>query len=174
MSARSPISAGAYQHDVGRKAAEAAFGDKIKTTYVESVQRERPIPSVSFTSSRPSGNRLIFTTSFGYHELRRSRSRSSFPKVKFEHCTGYKRADNVATYNIRFYEGRYVQGVIAGKMSKSGVAAMSARCRSPKWCMGMNAFMQGMRSGQSQGPDQDHLDQWLVRSGPRRAMPPRR
>ena len=44
-----------------------------------------------------------------------------FPKVKFEHATGYKRSKNVSTYSGRFYEGRHVVGLIAGKMTKSNV-----------------------------------------------------
>ena len=67
------------------------------------------------------GNQIIFATSFGFMDGVLKSAKQN-PDVKFEHATGYKRADNVATYNIRFYEGRYIQGVIAGKMSKSGVA----------------------------------------------------
>ncbi|HTO59697.1 MAG TPA: BMP family ABC transporter substrate-binding protein, partial [Bradyrhizobium sp.] len=69
-----------------------------------------------------------------------------FPNVKFEHATGYKRADNLATYNIRFYEGRYIQGVIAGKMSKSGIVGYVGSVPIPEVIMGMNSFIQGMRS----------------------------
>src|SRR4030095_13852872 len=68
-----------------------------------------------------SGNKLIFTTSFGYMDAT-IKVAQKFPDVKFEHAAGYKTADNVAVYNSRFYEGRYVQGVIAAKMSKTGVA----------------------------------------------------
>ena len=54
-----------------------------------------------------------------------------FPDVKFEHCTGYKHADNVGTYNSRFHQGRSVEGTIAGLMSKSGTIGYlgSYRCR---------------------------------------------
>jgi simple sugar transport system substrate-binding protein len=69
-----------------------------------------------------------------------------FPKVYFEHCTGYKRADNVSTYNIRFYEGRYIQGVIAGKMSKSGVVGYVGSVPIPEVVMGMNSFIRGMHT----------------------------
>ena len=74
-----------------------------------------------------------------------------FPAVKFEHCTGYKRAVNVATYNIRFYEGRYIQGAIAGKMSKSGVVGYIGSVPIPEVVMGMNAFIQGMHTVNPQG-----------------------
>jgi simple sugar transport system substrate-binding protein len=69
-----------------------------------------------------------------------------YPKVFFEHCTGYKRAANVATYDIRFYQGRYIQGVIAGKMSAKGVAGYVASVPVPEVIQGMNAFLLGMRS----------------------------
>ena len=68
-----------------------------------------------------------------------------FPDVKFEHATGYKRDANVSTYNIRFYEGRYVQGVIAGHLSKSGIVGYIGSVPIPEVKMGMNAFILGMR-----------------------------
>jgi simple sugar transport system substrate-binding protein len=138
-----------YQHDQGRKAVEAALGDKVKTTFVESVPEgadaERVIRELA-----SSGHGIIFTTSFGFWQPTLKVAKQ-FPKVKFEHATGYKRADNVATYNIRFYEGRYIQGVIAGKMSKSGVVGYIGSVPIPEVIMGMNAFIQGMHSVNSAG-----------------------
>jgi len=96
------------------------------------------------------GNGIIFTTSFGFMNPT-IKVAKQFPKVKFEHATGYKRADNVATYNIRFYEGRYVQGVIAGKMSKSGVVGYIGSVPIPEVVMGMNAFIRGMHTVNPQG-----------------------
>ncbi|HVJ40646.1 MAG TPA: BMP family ABC transporter substrate-binding protein [Dongiaceae bacterium] len=133
-----------HQHDRARKALEADLGDKIKTTYVESVKEgadaERVIAELA-----SKGHGLIFTTSFGYMNPTLKVAKR-FPKVKFEHATGYKRAENVATYNIRFYEGRYIQGVIAGKLSKAGVVGYIGSVPIPEVIMGMNAFILGMRS----------------------------
>jgi basic membrane protein A and related proteins len=133
-----------HQHDDGRKAAQAALGGKLKTTYVESVQggpdAERVIHELA-----AAGNGIIFTTSFGFMNPT-IKVAKQFPKVYFEHCTGYKRAGNVATYNIRFYEGRYIQGVIAGKMSKSGVVGYVGSVPIPEVVMGMNSFIRGMHS----------------------------
>jgi len=133
-----------YQHDVGRKAIEAELGDKVKTTFVESVKEgadaERVVAELA-----TKGNKLIFTTSFGYMNATLKVAKR-FPDVKFEHATGYKREANVSTYNIRFYEGRYIQGVIAGKMSKSGVVGYIGSVPIPEVVMGMNAFILGMRS----------------------------
>ena len=133
-----------YQHDQGRLAVDKALGDKVKTTYVEKVPEgadaERVVRELA-----SSGHGIIFTTSFGFWQATLKVAKQ-FPDVKFEHATGYKRADNVATYNIRFYEGRYIQGVIAGKMSKSGVVGYIGSIPIPEVIMGMNAFIAGMRS----------------------------
>jgi basic membrane protein A len=138
-----------HQHDNGRKAVEEAFGDKVKTTYVESV-KEGPDAERVIRELASSGHGLIFTTSFGFMNPT-LKVAAAFPDVKFEHATGYKRADNVATYNIRFYEGRYIQGVIAGKLSKSGVVGYIGSVPIPEVVMGMNAVAQGMRSVRPDG-----------------------
>jgi basic membrane protein A len=133
-----------HQHDDGRKAAQAALGDKVKTTFVESV-KEGPDSERVIHELAAGGNGIIFTTSFGFMNPT-IKVAKDFPKVYFEHCTGYKRADNVSTYNIRFYEGRYIQGVIAGKMSKSGIVGYVCSVPIPEVVMGMNSFIRGMRS----------------------------
>jgi basic membrane protein A len=133
-----------HAHDVGRKAVEAELGDQVKTSFVESV-KEGPDSERVIADLASRGNKLIFTTSFGYMNPT-IKVAQRFPEVKFEHCTGYKRADNVATYNIRFYEGRYVQGVIAGHLSKSGIVGYIGSVPIPEVVMGMNAFIIGMRT----------------------------
>src|SRR5437016_846469 len=133
-----------HQHDVGRQAAQAALGDKLKTTYVESV-KEGPDAERVIHELAAAGNGIIFTTSFGFMNPT-IKVAKEFPKVYFEHCTGYKRAANVSTYNIRFYEGRYIQGVIAGKMSKSGVVGYVGSVPIPEVVMGMNSFIRGMHT----------------------------
>lgn len=132
-----------YQHDQGRKALEKALGDKIETTYVESVSEadaERPIEQLART-----GHKLIFTTSFGFMEATLKVAKK-YPNVKFEHATGFKRAENVATYAARFYEGRYIQGQIAAKMSKTGVIGYLAAFPIPECVSGINAYMLGAQS----------------------------
>jgi basic membrane protein A and related proteins len=133
-----------HQHDLGRQAAQKALGDKVKTTYVESV-KEGPDAERVIREMATAGNGIIFTTSFGFMNPTIKVARQ-FPQVRFEHCTGYKRSKNVATYNIRFYEGRYVQGVIAGKMSKSGIVGYVGSVPIPEVVMGMNSFIRGMRT----------------------------
>ncbi len=133
-----------FQHDTGRKQMEKALGGKVTTKYIESVPEgadaERVIRELAQT-----GHNLIFTTSFGYMNPT-IKVAQSFPNVKFEHATGYKTAKNVGIYNARFYEGRYLAGIVAGKMSKTGVAGYVAAFPIPEVVMGINAFARGMRS----------------------------
>jgi basic membrane protein A and related proteins len=133
-----------HAHDVGRKAVEAELGDQVKTTFVESV-KEGPDAERVIAELASKGNKLVFTTSFGYMNPTLKVAKR-FPDVKFEHATGYKRDVNVSTYNIRFYEGRYVQGVIAGHLSKSGIVGYIGSVPIPEVVMGMNSFILGMRS----------------------------
>ena len=142
----SPIgSAGwTYQHDIARKHIEEVYGDKIKTSYVEKVPEgadaERVIRQLA-----SSGHKLIFTTSFGYMDPT-VKVAKRFPKVYFEHATGYKPSKNLATYIALFYEGRYLAGIVAGKMTKSNIAGYVAAFPIPEVVRGINAFVRGMRS----------------------------
>jgi basic membrane protein A and related proteins len=132
-----------YQHDQGRLAIEEKFGDRVETTYVESVAEadsERAIEQLART-----GHDLIFTTSFGFMEPT-LRVASRYPNVKFEHATGYKRDANVATYAARFHEGRYIIGQIAGEMSESGIIGYVGAFPIPEVVAGINAFMLGAQS----------------------------
>jgi len=133
-----PVSDGGwtYEHDVGRKAVEAEYGDKVETTYVESVSEgpdaERVITQLA------QQNDMVFTTSFGYMNPT-VKVAKRFPNVKFEHATGFKRADNVAVYSSRFYEGRHVIGLIAGEMTKSNIIGYIASFPIPEVIRGINA-----------------------------------
>ena len=134
-----------HQHEAGRKEMMTALGDKaVQSTFVENVAEgadsERVIRDLA-----KSGNDIIFTPSFGYMEPT-MRVAKEFPNVKFESITGYKRADNVSTANARYYEGRYLSGIIAGRMSKTGVAGFVAGFPIPEVMQGINAFTLGMRS----------------------------
>ena len=133
-----------YQHDQGRLAVEAAFGDKVETVYVENVA-EGPDAERAITRLARDGAGIIFTTSFGYMDPT-VKVAKNFPDVKFEHGTGYKRAENVTTYSARFYEGRYVIGQIAARMSTSGVAGYIASFPIPEVVRGINSFMLGAQS----------------------------
>ncbi len=134
-----------YQHDQGRLEVEKALGDKVETAYLESVKEGADAERAIERFAR-SGCNIVFTTSFGYMDPT-NRVARKYPKVKFEHATGYKREHpNVATYDSRFYEGRYVLGQIAAKMSKTGVAGYIASFPIPEVVQGINSFMLGAQS----------------------------
>ncbi|MCA1241742.1 BMP family ABC transporter substrate-binding protein [Stappia stellulata] len=133
-----------YQHNQGRLAIEAAFGDKVETTYIENVS-EGPDAERAIERLARDGAGLIFTTSFGFMNPTLKVAKK-FPDVKFEHATGYKRADNVSTYSARFYEGRYIIGQIAAKMSKTGTAGYIGSFPIPEVVRGINSFMLGAQS----------------------------
>ena len=133
-----------YQHDQGRLAVDRELGDKVETMYVEKVA-EGPDAERTIQRLARQGVGLIFTTSFGYMNPTLKVAKR-FPKVKFEHATGYKRSKNVATYNARFYEGRYIIGQIAAKISKSGIAGYIASFPIPEVVMGINAFILGAQT----------------------------
>ncbi len=126
-----------YEHDQGRKAVVEAFGDKVETTFVESVPEGADAERV-ITQMALQGADLIFTTSFGYMDPTINVAKK-FPKVKFEHATGYKQADNVSVYSARFYEGRAVQGHIAGHMTKSNTIGYIASFPIPEVIRGINS-----------------------------------
>src|ERR1700710_259439 len=133
-----------YQHDLGRLAMVKEFGDKVETTFLENVS-EGPDSERSIEQLARAGNKLIFTTSFGYMEPTLKVAKK-YPKIHFEHATGYKRADNVSTYSGRFYEGRYIQGIIAAKMSKTGVIGYIGSFPIPEVISGINATILGAQT----------------------------
>ncbi len=126
-----------YEHDQGRKAVVEAFGDAVETVYVENVPEGADAERV-MTQMALQGADLIFTTSFGYMDPTLNVA-AKFPNVKFEHATGYKRSDNVSTYSARFYEGRAVQGTIAGHMTKSNVVGYIGSFPIPEVVRGINS-----------------------------------
>jgi basic membrane protein A len=133
-----------YAHEVGRQDVIAHFGDKVETTFIENVP-EGPDATRVIRDLAKQGNDIIFTTSFGYMDPTLKVAKE-FPDTKFDHITGYKRAPNMATGNIRFYEGRYVQGVVAGMMTKSNKIGYIASFPIPEVIQGINAFGLGLRS----------------------------
>ena len=126
-----------YEHDIGRLAVEEAYGDKVETVYQENVPEGADAERV-MTQMALSGADIIFTTSFGYMDPTINVA-AKFPNVKFEHATGYKRADNVSTYSARFYEGRAVIGTIAGHMTKTNKVGYIASFPIPEVVRGINS-----------------------------------
>jgi simple sugar transport system substrate-binding protein len=133
-----------FAHDNARKAIEKEFGDKIQTSFVENVPESADAERV-IRDMATQGNKLIFGTTFGYMETM-LKVAPDFKDVKFEHATGYKSADNMRTYDSRTYEGAYMAGVIAGKMTKTGTLGVVASVPIPEVIRNINSFTMGAQS----------------------------
>ncbi len=149
-----------WAHNKGREALEAALGDKVETVYVENVAEDASaIPVIRDLAQQ--GCKLIFTTSYGYMDQTIEVAKE-FPDVKFEHCTGFKLADNVSVYNSRFHEGRAVLGTISGMMSKTGTLGYLGSYKVPEVVLGVNSFL---LAAQKKNPDATlkvvFIDSWF-------------
>ena len=133
-----------FAHDNGRKEVEKAFGDKVVTSFVEKVPESADAERV-IRDMAGQGNKLIFGTTFGYMEPM-LKIAGDTKGVKFEHATGYKTADNMRTYDSRTYEGAYLAGVIAGKMSASGKLGVVGSVPIPEVVRNINSFTLGAQS----------------------------
>jgi len=133
-----------FAHDNARKALEKEFGDKIATSFVENVPESADAERV-IRDMASQGNKVIFGTTFGYMETMLKLA-PEFKDVKFEHATGYKTADNMRTYDSRTYEGAYMNGVIAGSMTKSNVIGVVASVPIPEVIRNINSFTMGAQS----------------------------
>jgi len=133
-----------FAHDNARKAIEKEFGDKVVTSFVENVPESADAERV-IRDMASQGNKLIFGTTFGYMETMLKLA-PEFKDVKFEHATGYKTADNMRTYDSRTYEGAYMAGLIAGKMSKTGTLGVVASVPIPEVIRNINSFTLGAQT----------------------------
>lgn len=133
-----------FSHDEARKALEAQSGGKIQTTFVENVPETADSERV-FRDLAQKGNQIIFGTSFGYMN-QMVKVAKAFPKTTFMHATGYKTASNLGVYDVRTYEGAYMLGVVAGKMTKSNKLGVVGSIPIPEVIRNINAFTIGARS----------------------------
>jgi simple sugar transport system substrate-binding protein len=133
-----------YQHHQGLLAVKKEFGDKVETTHVENVP-EGPDAERVIDQLASQGHSIIFTTSFGFMNPT-AKVAQRYPNVRFEHISGYTRANNLSTANIRYYEGRYVAGVLAGKTTKTNTIGYIASFPIPEVVMGINAAYLGAKS----------------------------
>ena len=134
-----------YQHELGRREMARALGPEVRTIAVESVGEGADAERVLRDLAGPQGAALVFATSFGYLEPA-LRVAADFPQVRFEHAGGYKGAANLATYDARYYEARWLAGWLAGRTSATGVAGYVASFPVPEVVQGINAFTLGMRA----------------------------
>lgn len=134
-----------YQHELGRREMARALGARVRTVAVESVAEGADAERVMRDLVAQQGATLVFATSFGYLDPA-LRVAAEFPQVRFEHAGGYKGAPNLATYDARYYEARWLAGWLAGRTSKTGVAGYVAGFPVPEVVQGINAFTLGMRA----------------------------
>ena len=144
-----------YRHDSGRQQVEEAFGDQVETMYLESVQYG-PEAETAIRKMAQGGADIIFATSFGYMDPMLKVAKD-FPDVKFEHATGYKQSDNMASYGLRLYQARHVQGVIAGMMTKTNKICYVGAYPIPEVIREINTFYMG----QKMNPDVDIDIVWV-------------
>ena len=133
-----------FAHDAGRKAIEAEFGDKIKTSYVENVPEAADAERV-IRQMVSEGNKLVFGTTFGYMDPM-MKVAADHKEVKFEHATGFKTAENLRTYDSRTYEGAYLAGIVAGAMTKSNTLGVVGSIPIPEVIRNINSFTLGAQS----------------------------
>ena len=133
-----------YRHDIGRLDVEKHFGDKVETVYLENV-KYGPDSERAIRAMAKSGADIIFATSFGYMEPMLKVAKE-FPNVKFEHATGYKQSDNMASYGLRLYQARHVQGVIAGMMTKTNKICYVGAFPIPEVIREINTYYLGAKS----------------------------
>ena len=145
-----------YRHDIGRKDVEAHFGDAVETTFQENVP-EGPDAVRAITQMALSGHDIIFTTSYGYMDQTLAVAKK-FPKVAFEHATGWKTAENVSNYGLKLYQSRHVQGVIAGLMTKTNKICYVASFPIPEVIREINTYYLGAKT---QNPDVELQIVWV-------------
>lgn len=145
-----------YQHDLGRKAVEESYGDRVQTTYVEKVS-EYDDGGV-FRELAAQGNKLIFATTFGFMK-QVEQVAPALPNVRFEHAQGYKRSANVSTYDVRTYEGAYLAGMLAGGMTRNHQLGIVASIPTPEVVAVINAFTLG---AQAVNPRVETRVEWVM------------
>jgi len=133
-----------YRHDIGRQDIEKHFGDKVETTFIESV-KYGPDAERAIRAMAKGGADIIFATSFGYMEPMLKVAKE-FPNVKFEHATGYKQSKNMSSYGLRLYQARHVQGVIAGMMTKTNKICYVGAFPIPEVIREINTYYLGAKS----------------------------
>jgi len=106
------------QHSLGAAAIKQALGDKVEINIIDNVFQPQDAERV-FRGFATSGHKLIYGTSFS-HGAATARVAPQFPGVAFENCAGVKVLANLGAFEGRYYEGAYVAGIAAGKMTKSG------------------------------------------------------
>lgn len=134
-------------HANGMAEAVAAVGaDKIDLKEIENVSdADAQQTETAIKQLIADGSQIIFATSYGYMDVVEKLA-AEYPEVKFEHCSGYKSADNFANYFGQIEQARYLSGIVAGRMTKTNTIGYVAAMQIPEVYRGLNAFTLGVRS----------------------------
>jgi len=132
-----------YMQEKGRLEMVSNFPG-LKSYFIESVpEGPESVPAME-RLIRSNKSKLVFACSFGYMDYVLEVAEKN-PDVTFIHISGYKRAENVGTMFGRMYQPRYLSGLVAGKMSKSGKIGYVAAYPLPEVIRMINAFTIGVR-----------------------------
>lgn len=132
------------QHEAARKQLEKEFGSKVTTRHVVNVKVGQDGARV-MRDMIESGSRLLVLGSFGYMNDG-LRIASENPNIDFVHASGYKLAPNFGTYSARWYEGAYVAGTVAGRVTRTNTLGYVGAMPIPDVVATINAFALGVRS----------------------------
>jgi simple sugar transport system substrate-binding protein len=131
-----------FAHNEARLAAEKAIPG-LETKYVESVPEGQAMPVIDRLVA--DGCNVIFTTSFGFMDQTLEAAKK-YPDVIFAHASGFKRAPNMATYMADFYQVYYLNGLMAGALTKSGKVGYVGAFPIPELKRHISAFALGVRA----------------------------
>lgn len=135
---------GSRRHALSASLLEKQLGERVQLVPAEQVDEGQDADRV-LRQMCMDGCSLIFGTAYGFMDpiIRVARD---YPAVRFESHAGFKTADNVGTYNARFYEARYMAGMLAAHASKRGVLAYIAPVPVAEVLQGINAYTLGARA----------------------------
>jgi basic membrane protein A len=131
-------------HDQGRLYVQKALGSKVKTTFKELVP-EGPQTLQVLDSLVRDGNKIIFSTSFGFQPAV-VKAAKKYPDVKFEMATGTAKSKNMAEYFGAGEDAIYLSGMAAGAATKKGVIGYVVPFAIPEVIRHANAFALGAQA----------------------------
>jgi len=126
------------------RALEAKFGNKVKVTVLDNVQQAQDAERV-FRQLAMQGNQLVMGTTFSQYATLRKLA-PTLPKTTFECCAGIATLPNLGVFEARSYEGTYLTGIAAGKMTKSNILGWVGAFPVPQVIYNLNGFVLGARS----------------------------
>jgi simple sugar transport system substrate-binding protein len=144
-----------HAHDLGRKAAEEKF-DWLETVYVESVAEADSDRIIDRLVQQQKCD-VVFTTSFGFMDST-VKAGTRYPDKLFMHCSGFKRSDNVGTYFGDLYQMYYLNGIMAGALTKTDKIGYVAAFPIPELVRHIDAYALGVKAA---NPDAKVHVKWI-------------